>query len=475
MLFHSWQFFVFFFLIFVLYWQLDTKRQNRWLLIASYVFYGWWDWRFLGLVFISTIVDYVAGRNIFTAKQANQKHTWLLVSIITNLGILGFFKYYNFFAASLVGLFQQFGFDLEPRLLSIILPVGISFYTFQTMSYTIDIYRNKLKPTNNLADFALFVAFFPQLIAGPIERATHLLPQIQQPRKLDRRKINSGLWLFFWGLWLKVFVADGLSPLTEQIFNPATVSDGMTTVIGAWAFSWQIFADFAGYSSMARGLAKLLGFDLMVNFDLPFWAQNVSDFWRRWHISLSNWVKDYIYIPLGGNRVGKTRAAINIILTMTIMGLWHGANTNFIIWGLYCGLCLAGYQLYHTSRLKYVGQSLAKYNTHLTWYINAFITFNIFAFGMIIFRAQSMSHLNQLLSSLTSFGLPLSIQHWDMLIILISHIVLLVLISIYTHKQKQNLAILKLSNLIKAPIVAIMLYGLLFYGQAGEAFLYFAF
>lgn len=475
MLFHSWQFWLFFALVWPFYWWLPHRWQNRWLLVASYFFYGWWDWRFLGLIILSTAIDFTAGRKIAASSKHGQRRFWLLFSLLTNLGLLGLFKYYDFFATSLAQLFASVGFAAEPRLLHLILPVGISFYTFQTLSYTIDIYRGRLAPTPSTLDFALFVAFFPQLIAGPIERATHLLPQITARRNLTRELINNGLWLFFWGMWLKVFVADGLSVITEPLFAANRIT-GSQTLIATWAFSWQLFADFAGYSSMARGLANLLGFNLIDNFNLPFWSQNVSEFWQRWHISLSNWVKDYIYIPLGGNRRGRQRTYLNLLITFTIMGLWHGANTTFLIWGLLYGVSLVIYRWYKMSNWpKRLQLALSHFTDRTQWYINAALTFNLFAVSMIFFRSPSIRQAVTMLRSLTSFHLPLSIADQRLLFILFSHIILLVVCSAFQYAKDDLLAVKKLPNLIKAPILAVMFFTLIFYSGTTEPFIYFAF
>ena len=346
MLFNSFIFGGFFLLTYALYLALRraTRAQNLLLLVASYVFYGYWDWRFLGLLAISTLVDFTVGRSLHGTGDTRRRRILLTVSVCTNLGILGFFKYYDFFADSLAALMRLAGMTPDPFTLGILLPVGISFYTFQTMSYTIDIYRGKLAPVDSLLDFAVFVAFFPQLVAGPIERARNLLPQIAQPRRIDRDQVGAGLWLILWGYFKKVVIADHMALLVTPVFAQHTDYQGLELMVALLAFTVQIYCDFSGYSDIARGLAKLMGFELMVNFKLPYFAINPSDVWVRWHVSLSSWLRDYLYIPLGGSRGGTLRTQRNLAVTMLLGGLWHGAAWNFVIWGGYHGALLAIYR-----------------------------------------------------------------------------------------------------------------------------------
>ena len=302
MLFNSIQFFVFFLIVYSLYLILNHKWQNRMLWLASYIFYGCWDWRFLSLIIISSGVDFYCGAKIDAANESCQRRKFLFVSVAVNLIILGFFKYFNFFVSSLNSLFIAFGLSIDIPILTIVLPVGISFYTFQTMSYTIDIYYKKIKPVDSFSDFCLFVAFFPQLVAGPIERAKNLLPQILRPRKVNLCDFYSGSYLIFWGIFLKVFIADNLAQVVDPIFIKEPPYMGKEVLVSLYAFSFQIFCDFAGYSNIAIGVARCMGFKLMNNFNLPYFSTNPSEFWQRWHISLSSWLRDYLYIPLGGNR-----------------------------------------------------------------------------------------------------------------------------------------------------------------------------
>ncbi|MFO1490970.1 MAG: MBOAT family O-acyltransferase [Kiritimatiellia bacterium] len=343
MVFNSFVFVLFFLVVYGLYVILRHRAQNVLLLVASYVFYGWWDWRFLSLVFASTLLDYVCGLKI--VDDPVRRKLWIGISMTGNLGLLFFFKYFNFFAASTAALLHSLGLEAGWTTLNIVLPVGISFYTFQTMSYTLDIYRGTLAPTRSLLNFSLYVAFFPQLVAGPIERASHLLPQVEKPRRPTYQGLREGFWLILHGYLLKVVVADNLGPFADEIFNHPESARGLAVPLALAAFAFQIYGDFAGYSNIARGLCKWMGFDLMVNFRMPYFATNPSDFWRRWHISLSTWLRDYLYIPLGGNRGGPARTHRNLLLTMVLGGLWHGAAWHFVAWGLYHGLLLSGHRL----------------------------------------------------------------------------------------------------------------------------------
>lgn len=341
MLFNSFIFLLFLASILPVFYLIKSKKgKNLFLLIISYLFYGYWDWRFCLLLAFSTCVDYYIGNKLHLAQNPKNRKKLLYLSLISNLGILGFFKYFNFFTESFQSLLAQFNVSLDYLHLNIILPVGISFYTFQTLSYTIDIYRKKLTPTNNFIDFSLFVAFFPQLVAGPIERAKHILPQLSKKLHPSKIQIEKGVILIVTGLFRKVIIGDTAGKYVDHIFGNLEFYKSSEIVCALILFSIQIYADFSGYSHIARGTAKLLGIELMKNFEQPYLSRNITEFWRRWHISLSAWLRDYIYIPLGGNRKGKNRAYMNIMITMLIGGLWHGASWNFVIWGGLHGLYL---------------------------------------------------------------------------------------------------------------------------------------
>ena len=338
MLFNSIEFLLFLPTVFCLYWflfQKNLRAQNLLLLISSYVFYGWWDWRFLSLIFLSTIVDYFVGLKIYDSSNKKTKKSYLWISILFNLGLLGFFKYFNFFIDSWIDFLSAFGYQHQSTwTLKVILPVGISFYTFQTMSYSLDIYFKKLKPTKDFISFASFVSFFPQLVAGPIERASNLLPQILNNRVFKYEQGVQGLRLILWGMFKKIVIADSLDWRVDYTFNNYQNLDGGTLLLGLIYFSFQIYCDFGGYSDIAIGTSKLFGFELMSNFKFPYFSRDIGEFWRRWHISLSTWFRDYLYIPLGGSKGGEWLSIRNIFIIFIVSGFWHGANWTFIMWGL---------------------------------------------------------------------------------------------------------------------------------------------
>ena len=409
MLFNSLEFAVFFAIVHILYLLLRHKWQNRMLLLASYVFYGSWDWRFLSLILISTIIDYFCGLAIHRAKEEKQRKLPLIVSIASHLWILGFFKYFNFFASNLELLLSALGFSVHAHFLDIVLPVGISFYTFQTMSYTIDIYRREMEPTESFLDFALFVAFFPQLVAGPIERAKRLLPQILTERVITRGSLSAGFYLIFWGLFQKVVVADNLSRMVDPVFGNGSYSttySGWEVLLAVYAFAFQIYCDFAGYSNIARGLGSCLGFRIMVNFRSPYVSRNPREFWRRWHISLSTFLRDYLYIPLGGDRKGRSRTYLNLAITMVLGGLWHGAAWPFVLWGAYHGALLILYRL--TAPIGQAIRNGIPLPGKIVKGIQIAVFFHLVCLGWLIFRAQSMG---QLLAMAASLGtIPAGIQ-----------------------------------------------------------------
>lgn len=337
MLFNSIDFAVFLPVVFILYWFVTNKNlklQNFLIVVASYLFYGWWDWRFLSLILFSTLVDYAVGRKLKTENKDSKRKTLLWISIIVNLGFLGFFKYYNFFLDNFITAFSFFGAEIKANSLNIILPVGISFYTFQTMSYTIDVYRRKLEPTKNFIAFSAFVSFFPQLVAGPIERASNLLPQFYKKRTFNYSNAVKGMRQILWGLFKKVVIADNCAEYANLIFNNSPDYSGVTLVLGAIFFTFQIYGDFSGYSDIAIGTSRLFGFELKQNFAFPYFSRDIAEFWRRWHISLSTWFRDYLYIPLGGSRGGTWFKIRNTFVIFIVSGFWHGANWTFIVWGI---------------------------------------------------------------------------------------------------------------------------------------------
>jgi len=400
MLFNSFVFWFFLAIVLALYRFLPHKYQNRMLLVASYVFYGYWDYRFLSLIFASTLIDYLVANWIHDSRAQSRKRNILLVSLVANLGLLGFFKYYNFFSQELAGMLAGIGITLPLPVLNIVLPVGISFYTFQTMSYTIDVYRGVTRPTRSFPDFALYVSFFPQLVAGPIERSNHLLPQILRPRSATTEQFIEGLYHILFGLFKKVVVADNMAPIVNHVFSrPVTELTGPEIMLGIYAFAFQIYGDFSGYSSIAQGIAKWMGFDLSWNFKMPYLSSSPSEFWQRWHITLSQWLRDYLYIPLGGNRGGPANTQRNLMLTMLLGGLWHGAAWTFVIWGFYHGLLLMIYRLG-----EYVGSvtGIRQPSSRLFRILNVVFFFHLICISWLLFRAESMGQVWNMLTTVAT-------------------------------------------------------------------------
>ena len=476
MLFNSVQFAIFFIIVYSLYVILSHKWQNRLLLLVSYAFYAFWDWRFLSLVLTSTSLDYFCGIKIDESKDVKKKKLYLYLSICGNLSILGFFKYFNFFAYNLQIMFNSLGLSFEPRLFHIILPIGISFYTFKTLTYTMSIYGRQLKPTRNFLDYALFVAFFPTLLSGPIDRATKFLPQIISPRKLTANNLYEGCHLIFWGLFQKIFIADNLSKIVNSVFMVGKNYNGADVLIGSYAYVMQEYCDFAGYSNMAIGISKLLGFEIMNNFNLPLFAVNIADFWRRWHISLSTWVRDYIFTPLYlklRNLKENIRLPVSSIITMTLLGLWHGAAWSFIAFGIFEGIILAAYQLIQPKIKKFKPKS---YLGQQTWLITRIIfMFNVTAAGVLIFLIESPSRLYEITYSLFfKFNIfNISLNLWGKFIFFSWVIVVLEIIQ---YRKNNLMVVLKWKPLTSAVFYFICFYLLMIYGvEGGKEFIYFQF
>jgi D-alanyl-lipoteichoic acid acyltransferase DltB (MBOAT superfamily) len=392
LLFTELDFWIFFAAVSLLYVLLPHRAQNRMLLVASYIFYGAWDWRFLGLILLSTLVDYAVGLSMQTAATDKRRNWLLSISLVVNLGMLGIFKYFGFFAESFQSLLSLLGYHPDPLVLSIVLPVGISFYTFQTLSYTIDIYRKEMAPTRDFFDFALFVAFFPQLVAGPIERARNLLPNITAPRQLCWENLRRGTVLCLLGLIKKIVIADGIAPSVDAVYSNPDPSR-LDIILATWLFAIQIYCDFSGYTDIARGVAKMLGFRLMRNFAQPYFAANPQEFWRRWHISLSTWLRDYLYISLGGNRHGRWRTYRNLMATMTLGGLWHGAAWNFIVWGIYQGGLLAMHRALN-GRHAHMGEGVQRgLGDWIRRIVMIALFFQVVCYGWLLFRATSFAQI----------------------------------------------------------------------------------
>nr|WKN35520.1 MBOAT family O-acyltransferase [Tunicatimonas sp. TK19036] len=394
MLFNSLEFLLFLPIVFILYWFIfnnNLKRQNLLIVVASYIFYGWWDWRFLFLIFASSLIDFVIGNKLESTYHPTSRKTLLWISICVNLGLLGIFKYYNFFMQSLQDAFHSFGAEISLTTLHIVLPVGISFYTFQTLSYTIDVYKGKLKPTHDPIKFFAFVSFFPQLVAGPIERATNLLGQFDQPRVFSYTDAKDGVRQIVWGFFKKIVIADTCAVFVNQIFDNYTEQSSGMLLLGAFYFAFQIYGDFSGYSDIAIGTAKLFGFRLMTNFRYPYFSRDMAEFWRRWHISLSTWFRDYLYIPLGGSRGGKKIAVRNTFIIFIVSGFWHGANWTFIVWGALNAIYFLPLLLANRNRKNL--DTVAEGRQFVTFqeFFKLSVTFALTLIAWVFFRAPSVN------------------------------------------------------------------------------------
>ena len=408
MLFNSFDFAIFLPIVFILYWFVTNKNlklQNFLIVVSSYVFYGWWDWRFLTLILFSTLIDFFVSQGLSRGENQSRRKVLLWVSITVNLGFLGFFKYYNFFLDNFISAFSFFGMEIKANTLSIILPVGISFYTFQTLSYTIDVYKRKLNPTKDFIAFAAFVCFFPQLVAGPIERATHLLPQFYKKRQFDYAKAVDGMRQILWGLFKKMVIADNCAEFANQIFNNSVDYNGSTLILGALFFTFQIYGDFSGYSDIAIGTSRLFGFDLKQNFAFPYFSRDIAEFWRRWHISLNTWFRDYLYIPLGGSRGGTKMKIRNTFIIFIVSGFWHGANWTFIIWGALNALYFLPIMLSNNNRKNLDVVAQGKLLPSFRELIGMLTTFGLTVFAWIFFRAENIRHAWSYIFKITSFSI----------------------------------------------------------------------
>jgi len=476
-LFNSLEFLIFFPFVLAVYYALPHRGQNVFLVLASCFFYASWDWRFLLPLLFSTTIDYFCAsrmeRSLERGEPIGARKKFLVFSLVTNLGLLGFFKYFNFFVDSLHAALITFGIDVPLPTLRVILPIGISFYTFQALSYTIDVYRGNLHATRSFWDFFLAVLFFPHLVAGPIQRAANLISQVVNPRQTTIVQVRDGLSLMIWGYFKKVYIADGLAPIVNGIYNAPTASGG-EVVVGTLAFAFQIYCDFSGYTDIARGVAKLLGFEFMLNFNLPYFATNPSDFWRRWHISLSSWLRDYLYIPLGGNQDGKWLTYRNLMLTMVLGGLWHGAAWNFVFWGFYHGTLLAAHRLL-TPALVRVQQRVDATGLGTPWLILRIgAMFIATCYGWLLFRASSF---DQVLSMTAALLDPLTDLPSDLLfrvMVLVAPLVLVQLVQ-YNVRRLEFWRVAWMSRTSLAVVYSALLYCILFLGASPQAFVYFQF
>lgn len=479
MLFNSLDFAIFLPVVFILYWFVtnnDLKAQNLLLVLASYFFYGWWDWRFLSLILFSTLVDYTVG--IALSKQANHSKRRMLLwtSILVNLGFLGFFKYYNFFLDNFVTAFSFFGAEIQANSLNIILPVGISFYTFQTLSYTIDIYKRKLEPTKDIVAFSAFVSFFPQLVAGPIERASNLLPQFYKKRTFEYSKAADGVRQILWGLFKKMVIADNCAGYANEIFDNSADYNGSTLFLGALFFTFQIYGDFSGYSDIAIGTSRLFGFNLKQNFAFPYFSRDIAEFWRRWHISLSTWFRDYLYIPLGGSRGGTWMKVRNTFIIFIVSGFWHGANWTFIAWGALNAIYFLPLLLRKKNRV-YLGAINTKYSfPSLKEGGSILITFVLTVLAWVFFRAENIGHALTYIAEIFSMSLFTTpeLLPWE----IISLIVLFMSIEWF---GRDGLYALDGLNTIKSSFIKVVLsfiliiVTILFMSNTEQEFIYFQF
>ncbi|MDB4498133.1 MBOAT family protein [Gammaproteobacteria bacterium] len=497
MLFNSLEFLFYLPIVFILYWFVfgkyslleslfgrawnTLKIQNLFIVFASYLFYGWWDWRFLLLIFFTSVCSFVSGLFIHKWQGSTKAKILSASNIILNLVILGFFKYYNFFIDSFVDIMTAFGLQAHVWSLHIILPVGISFYTFQALSYSIDVYRKKIEPTHDIVAFLAYVSFFPQLVAGPIERATQLLPQFQKERHFDYDMAVDGLRQMLWGFFKKVVIADSCALYVNTVWADYTSHNTYTLILAILLFSVQIYGDFSGYSDIAIGTAKLFGIQLMRNFHVPYFARDIGEFWRRWHISLTTWFKDYLYIPLGGSRGGKWLTIRNTFIIFLVSGFWHGANWTFVIWGLFHALLFMPALLMQRNR-RYVNHSVAQghFFPTIKETLQMLLTFAFVTFAWIFFRAPSVYDASQFIVQLTHWGhlneMIETFRESGNTFYLGPKIILLIVIEWLLRDKQHGLALPKtLPQIIKLPLYVVLIYFILFnHGQAVD-FIYFQF
>ncbi|MCA9243553.1 MAG: MBOAT family protein [Phycisphaerales bacterium] len=481
MYFNSLHFAAFFTIVLALVTLLRTRVATRnWiLLVASYYFYGCWDWRFLGLIAASTLIDYACARALDDGEaqtpRASRDRGILMISVAANLGILGVFKYYDFFATSLTHGLEAVGLHVSVPLLRVVLPVGISFYTFQTLGYTIDVYRRRVRAELDIVKFANYVAFFPQLVAGPIERADSLLPQFEAVRRIDWRMVYSGFWLICWGLFKKVVLADNLATVADAVFA-ADDYTGLDAWLGGYAFLWQLYCDFSGYTDIARGSARMMGFELTKNFDLPFFVTNPADFWARWHISLGAWFRDYYFFLAAGRRPTPLRSYWAIISTMTLIGLWHGAAWNFVIFGLVHGVWIAGHRGLRPW-LRRLPKPTGRWRRDLWFWAQVFVTWHALVFTSLMFRAQSAQQLWDICGAcVTRLSLTREMVVSDRLITVFACIAFILPVQIAQFYMRDAYVFFRIPAPLRAVVYALLALAFLAFGEfSGDAFIYFQF
>lgn len=482
MLFNSVDYAIFLPIVFILYW-FGTRGNLRWqnilLLISSYFFYACWDWRFLFLLIFSTQLDYFTGIKIYDAKTLSKKLIWLWVSVGINLGFLGVFKYYNFFATSFAEALSLLGITVNPGTLEVILPVGISFYTFHGLSYVIDLYKNRIEPERDFVNYSVFVSFFPLLVAGPIERATHLLPQIVKSRVFDYSKAVDGMRQILWGLFKKIVIADNCAEFANNIFTNSDSYSGSTLVVGALFFTFQIYCDFSGYSDIALGTARLFGIELLRNFAFPYFSRDIAEFWRRWHISLSSWFRDYLYIPLGGSKGGMWMKIRNTFIIFLVSGFWHGANWTFIVWGALNAIYFLPLLLTNSNRTNLETVAQGKYLPTLREFLSMSLTFGLTVLAWIFFRAENIGHAINYIGEIFSPSLFTIPKFPDMQRALITVILVIGFVIVEWLGREQQYAIAKLGIQWKKPFRWSVYYGIIIlilnFSGKDQQFIYFQF
>lgn len=480
MFFNSINFAIFLPVVFILYWFVvnkNLKLQNLLLLVSSYFFYACWDYRFMFLLIFSTVLDYVTGIKMYEASTQKGKKFWFWLSISINLGFLGIFKYYNFFITSFADAISGFGLQVNIWTLNVILPVGISFYTFHGLSYVIDIYKDRIKPERNFIDYSVFVSFFPLLVAGPIERATHLLPQIKKKRQFDYLKSIDGLRQILWGLFKKIVIADNCAEYANMVFSNPDNHSGSTLILGAIFFTFQIYCDFSGYSDIALGAARLLGIELLRNFAFPYFSRDIAEFWRRWHISLSSWFKDYLYIPLGGSKGGMWMKVRNTFIIFLVSGFWHGANWTFIIWGALNAIYFLPLLLKNTNRNNLEIVAKGKMLPSFWELLNMSLTFGLVVFAWIFFRAENVGHAIRYISGIFTYsifnGPNISLKAYIQIILIV------IFISVEWIGRNEEFAIEKIGfrwpKLIRLSFYSLIILSILCFVGKEQAFIYFQF
>lgn len=487
MYFNSINFAIFLPIVFVLYWFVTNGKlrlQNVLLLAASYFFYACWDWRFLFLLVFSTLLDYFTGIKIYESKDQKNKLFWLWLSIGINLSFLGVFKYYNFFASSFADALALLGLKANLGSLKVILPVGISFYTFHGLSYVIDLYKNKIKPERNFIDYSVFVSFFPLLVAGPIERATHLLPQIHEKKVFDYTKAVNGLRQILWGLFKKIVIADNCAEYANTIFNNSEIYHGSTLVAGALFFAFQIYCDFSGYSDIALGTARLFGIELLRNFAFPYFSRDIAEFWRRWHISLSSWFKDYLYIPLGGSKGGMWMKIRNTFIIFLVSGFWHGANWTFIAWGFLNALFIMPSIILNTNRNHLEIIAKGKLFPSVREFLEVIVTFCLTLFAWIFFRADNISHAFHYISQMFTssiFSFPYIVEEISGNLVFPKYLIALMLVFTFIEwlGREQQYALENLGKMWNRPLrwmfYCVILFSIFYYTGKEQQFIYFQF